>query len=306
MNAVGGEDPPQLGLFERRGPLREPSASDATKEEPFKRSWSFRIGCSDGGSKTKDASPDGNDKSAFLRMFRFGKDKKGGHQEPCRRRMQDAMVTKAKRKEKLSQYSSVPLDVSESPEAKHGGPSPSNAVGSEDPPQLGLFERRGPLREPSASDATTEEPFTRSWSFRIGGSDGGSKTKDASPDGNDKSAFLRMFRFGKDKKGGHQEPCRRRMQDAMVTKAKRKEKTVAMFLRAPGRQRITRSETSPGGRCRHASAHVAALSGGCSRRQRMSRRWSVAEQSHWWRGSTAAGPFRAPGISAQALGPGRG
>uniref|UniRef100_A0A131YK54 Microtubule associated tumor suppressor candidate 2 n=1 Tax=Rhipicephalus appendiculatus TaxID=34631 RepID=A0A131YK54_RHIAP len=115
-NAIGGEDPPQLGLFERQGSLRKPSAPD--KEEPFKRSWSFRIGGS--GSKTKDASPGGNDKNAFLRMFRFGKDKKkGGHQEPGRRRMSDAAVTEAAaRKEELSQWSSVPLDVSESPEAK--------------------------------------------------------------------------------------------------------------------------------------------------------------------------------------------
>ncbi|KAH8041632.1 hypothetical protein HPB51_017077 [Rhipicephalus microplus] len=115
-NAVGGDDSPQLGLFERQGSLRKPSSSD--KEEPFKRSWSFRIGGS--GSKTKDASPGGNDKNAFLRMFRFGKDKKkGGHQEPGRRRMSDAAVTEtAARKEELSQWSSVPLDVSESPEAK--------------------------------------------------------------------------------------------------------------------------------------------------------------------------------------------
>ncbi|XP_037506353.1 uncharacterized protein LOC119382636 isoform X2 [Rhipicephalus sanguineus] len=119
-NAVGGEESPQLGLFERRGSLRKPSAPDAAKEEPFKRSWSFRIGGSGGGSKTKDASPGGNDKNAFLRMFRFGKDKKkGGHQEPGRRRMSDAAVTEAAaRKEELSQWSSVPLDVSESPEAK--------------------------------------------------------------------------------------------------------------------------------------------------------------------------------------------
>ncbi|KAH7984618.1 hypothetical protein HPB52_023288 [Rhipicephalus sanguineus] len=110
---------PQLGLFEHRGFQRKPSAPDAAKEEPFKRSWSFRIGGSGDGSKTKDASPGGNDKSAFLRMFLFGKDKnKGGHQEPGRRRMSDAAVTEAPRKEELSQWSSVPLDVSESPEAK--------------------------------------------------------------------------------------------------------------------------------------------------------------------------------------------
>ncbi|XP_050038797.3 uncharacterized protein [Dermacentor andersoni] len=119
-NAVGDEESP-LGLFERRGSLRKPSPPAAAKEETFKRSWSFRIGSgsSGGGSKTKDVAPGGNDKSAFLRMFRFGKDKKkAGHQEPGRRRMSDAAVTEATRKDELSQWSSVPLDVSESPEAK--------------------------------------------------------------------------------------------------------------------------------------------------------------------------------------------
>lgn len=120
-NAVGDDESP-LGLFERRGSLRKPSPPAASKEESFKRSWSFRIGgggSGGGGSKPKDASPGGNDKSAFLRMFRFGKDKKKvGHQEPGRRRMSDAAVAEAARKEELSQWSSVPLDVSESPEAK--------------------------------------------------------------------------------------------------------------------------------------------------------------------------------------------
>ncbi|KAL1425773.1 hypothetical protein MTO96_018932 [Rhipicephalus appendiculatus] len=116
-NAVGGEDPPQLGLFEHRGSLRKPSALDAAKKEPFKR-WSFRMGGSGSGSKTKDASSGGNDKSAFQRMFRFGKDKKkGGHQEPGRGHMSDA-VAEAARKEELSHCSSDPLDVSESPEPK--------------------------------------------------------------------------------------------------------------------------------------------------------------------------------------------
>ncbi|KAH6937154.1 hypothetical protein HPB50_025800 [Hyalomma asiaticum] len=103
-NAVGGEEPPQLGLFERRGSLRKPSAADAAKEEPFKRSWSFRIGGS-GSSKSKDAPPGGNDKKAATR-------------NPAGGRMSDAAVTEAARKEELSQWSSVPLDVSESPEAK--------------------------------------------------------------------------------------------------------------------------------------------------------------------------------------------
>ncbi|KAL1434152.1 hypothetical protein MTO96_011800 [Rhipicephalus appendiculatus] len=82
-NAVGGKHPPQLGLFERRGSLHKPSAPDAAKEEPFKMSWSFRIGGSGGGSKTRDASAGGNDKSAFLRMFRFGKDKKAATRNPA-------------------------------------------------------------------------------------------------------------------------------------------------------------------------------------------------------------------------------
>ncbi|KAH7984767.1 hypothetical protein HPB52_023886 [Rhipicephalus sanguineus] len=378
-NTVGGKDPPQLGLFERRGSLRKPLAPDATKEEPFKRSWSFRIG--GGGFKTKDVSPGGNDSSAFLRMFRFGEDKKkGSHQEPGRRRMSDAAVTKAARKEELSQcpacqrvarsktspgghsrhagahvaalsggrslsscgrtrcrsfwrlppvaanggdtnairgliYGDLKAEVNgdliriprtkssrnhESrsgkvsdavlphflspghnlcggdPERENekralkkllfkrnvpcdGCRSPSNTVGGKDPPQLGLFERRGSLRKPLAPDATKEEPFKRSWSFRIGG--GGFKTKDVSPGGNDSSAFLRMFRFGEDKKkGSHQEPGRRRMSDAAVTKAARKEE----LSQCPACQRVARSKTSPGGHSRHAGAHVAALSGGRS------------------------------------------
>ncbi|KAL1415204.1 hypothetical protein MTO96_006879 [Rhipicephalus appendiculatus] len=63
-------------------------------------------------------SPGGNGKSAFLRMFRFGKDK-GDHQGTSRRRMSDAAMTEASRKEELPQWSSVPVAVGGSPEAKH-------------------------------------------------------------------------------------------------------------------------------------------------------------------------------------------
>ncbi|XP_077518979.1 uncharacterized protein LOC144128997 isoform X3 [Amblyomma americanum] len=118
-SSAGGCTEEPLGLFERRGSLRKPSPPSG-KDEPFKRSWSFRIGSSH--SKAKDASPGagsgggGGEKGAFLRMFRFGKDKK---KEPGRRRMSDAAATEvAACKEELSQWSSVPLDVSESPEAK--------------------------------------------------------------------------------------------------------------------------------------------------------------------------------------------
>ncbi|KAH6946168.1 hypothetical protein HPB50_011982 [Hyalomma asiaticum] len=106
---VSGEEHPQIGICDRRGSLPKPRAADTAREEPFMRSWAFRIGGSGGGSKTKAASPAGNGKSAFLRKFRFRKGKKkGDHQEPGRRRMSDAAVVEAVHRVKLSQWTSVP------------------------------------------------------------------------------------------------------------------------------------------------------------------------------------------------------
>ncbi|KAH6946167.1 hypothetical protein HPB50_011981 [Hyalomma asiaticum] len=106
---VSSEENPQIGICDRRGSLPKPRAADTAREEPFRRSWAFRIGCSGGGSKTKSASPAGNGKSAFLRKFRFRKGKKkGDHQEPGRRRMSDAAVAEAVHRVKLSQWTSVP------------------------------------------------------------------------------------------------------------------------------------------------------------------------------------------------------
>uniref|UniRef100_A0A6B0VI98 Putative microtubule associated tumor suppressor candidate 2 n=1 Tax=Ixodes ricinus TaxID=34613 RepID=A0A6B0VI98_IXORI len=117
-----------LGVFERQGSLRKPS-SVAGKEEPFKRSWSFRLG----GKDTKDVKEpkdgkDHGDKSMFLRMFRFGKDKRKASLDgvvlPSRRRMSDAGGTATSSaakdviKEELSQWSSVPVELSESPEVQ--------------------------------------------------------------------------------------------------------------------------------------------------------------------------------------------
>ncbi|KAH6945941.1 hypothetical protein HPB50_010895 [Hyalomma asiaticum] len=106
---VSGEEHLQIGICDRRRSLPKPWAADTAREEPFKRSWSFCIGGSGGGFKTKDASPGGNGKNAFLRKFRFRKGKKkGDHQEPGRRRMSDAAVAEAVHRVKLSQWTSVP------------------------------------------------------------------------------------------------------------------------------------------------------------------------------------------------------
>lgn len=108
-----------MGPFERRGSLRKPAPPAGAKEEPFKRSWSFRIGGT--SAKAKDSPAGGGDKGAFLRMFRFGKDKKKAGQDAAggKRRMSDAAATEVARNEELlSQWSSVPLDVSGSPDLK--------------------------------------------------------------------------------------------------------------------------------------------------------------------------------------------
>ncbi|KAH6920864.1 hypothetical protein HPB50_028148 [Hyalomma asiaticum] len=106
---TSGEEHPQMRISDRRGSLPKSWVADTAREEPFNRNWSFRIGGSGGGSKTKDASPGGNGKSAFLRKFRFRKGKKrGDHQEPGRRRMSDAAVAEAVHRVKLSQWTSVP------------------------------------------------------------------------------------------------------------------------------------------------------------------------------------------------------
>ncbi|KAL3182909.1 hypothetical protein MRX96_006709 [Rhipicephalus microplus] len=92
----------------------------------------------------------------------------------------------------------------------------------------------GPLRAPGTSDkalgldAPKEEPFKRSLSFGIGGSSG-----------DDKNTYQLMFLFGKGKKGRSQEPGRKLMSDAMLTKTEHDEETIAAVLRAPGRQLIT-------------------------------------------------------------------
>ncbi|KAH6919837.1 hypothetical protein HPB50_029175 [Hyalomma asiaticum] len=53
-------------------------------------------------------------------MIRFGKgEKKRDHKEPGWRRMPESVVTKAARKRELSQWFSVPLGVSASPQPKH-------------------------------------------------------------------------------------------------------------------------------------------------------------------------------------------
>lgn len=109
-SSSGCEEP---GPLERRGSLRKPTPPPSAKDEPFKKSWSFRLGTS------KDKEP--GDKSVFLRMFRFGKDKKRVQQEvSSRRRMSDAGGSAQGQvlKEELTQWSSVPVELSESPEIR--------------------------------------------------------------------------------------------------------------------------------------------------------------------------------------------
>ncbi|KAH6946169.1 hypothetical protein HPB50_011983 [Hyalomma asiaticum] len=103
-------------LFHRRRSLRNPSAADTAKEVSFRRFLTFSVRSSGGCSKTKDASPASNDRGAWRHMFRFGENKKRrGHQGTGRRRMPHSVLAEAARKEASSQWSSVPLEVCESP-----------------------------------------------------------------------------------------------------------------------------------------------------------------------------------------------
>ncbi|KAH6945940.1 hypothetical protein HPB50_010894 [Hyalomma asiaticum] len=103
-------------LFPRRRSLRNPSAADTANEVSFRRSLTFSVRGSGGCSKTKDASPGSIDRGAWRHMFRFGENKKRrGHQGTGRRRMPHSVLAEAARKEASSQWSSVPLEVCESP-----------------------------------------------------------------------------------------------------------------------------------------------------------------------------------------------
>ncbi|KAH8019609.1 hypothetical protein HPB51_020308 [Rhipicephalus microplus] len=161
-------------VFPTAGPLRAPGTSDkalgldAPKEEPFKRSLSFGIGGSSG-----------DDKNTYQLMFLFGKGKKGRSQEPGRKLMSDAMLTKTEHDEetiaavlrapgRCFQQQCVPHD---------DGHSPSNAVGGQDLPQLSLFEQWEPQCKLSAPQyAAKEEPINWCWSCHIGGGGSGFKT----------------------------------------------------------------------------------------------------------------------------------
>ncbi|KAL3245654.1 hypothetical protein MRX96_058186 [Rhipicephalus microplus] len=99
-------------LFEQREPLQERLVPDATKEEPYKRSWFCRVGGIGTGYTTKEASLGSNDKRTFYLMLFFGKGQKGRSQECDIRRMPDAMVTKAEREEGTIEWSCVSVDVS--------------------------------------------------------------------------------------------------------------------------------------------------------------------------------------------------
>lgn len=92
---------------------------------------------------------------------------------------------------------------------------------------MGLFEHREFLRKPSAPEAPIERSFKRRFSFRIGGRGG-----------DDNTTYQLVFLFGKGSKGRSQEPRTRRVPDAMVSEAEHKEGTIAVILRAPGRELI--------------------------------------------------------------------
>ncbi|KAH6920712.1 hypothetical protein HPB50_012650 [Hyalomma asiaticum] len=115
-SAVSCDNRQQVCLFERRRSLRNTSAAHTAKEVSFRRSLTFSVRGSGGSSKTKNASPGSNDRGAWRHMFRFGENKKRrGHQGTGRRRMPHSVLAEAARKEASSQWSSVPLEVCESP-----------------------------------------------------------------------------------------------------------------------------------------------------------------------------------------------
>lgn len=115
-SAVNCDYEQQACLFERRRSLRNPSAANTTIEVSFQKTLKFSLRGSGGSSKTKNAPLGSHGRCAFRRMFRLGEDKKGrGHQGTGSRRMPDSVVTEVARKEASSQWSSVPLEVSESP-----------------------------------------------------------------------------------------------------------------------------------------------------------------------------------------------
>ncbi|XP_064481780.1 uncharacterized protein LOC135394759 isoform X2 [Ornithodoros turicata] len=122
------------GVFERQGSLRKPK--DIHREEPFKRSWSFRLG---NGKDSKDSSPVGQVEkdvekhNVLLRLFRFKDKKRGSVTEgkasgnnrrssvpsglPVPRRRMSDVTAFVEEKDKrllnpdLSQWASVPVDV---------------------------------------------------------------------------------------------------------------------------------------------------------------------------------------------------
>lgn len=56
--------------------------------------------------------------------------------------------------------------------------------------------------------------------------------------GDDKTTYQLVFLFGKGRKGRSQEPRTKRVPDAMVSEAEHKEGTIAVIMRAPGRELI--------------------------------------------------------------------